>query len=297
MTDGAQGFLSAERLARFRQRIEDSLEERPQELSVEAHRQRIAELLTDLGARNFFELLGVGPMTEEAQIHRAYTKLARVVHPVHAPLLSMEGREQALEVLFERATEAYLTLSDRDLRARYERELAATGWRPEAVSDEARGEERRGEARRQFLIAEHLAADGQYHDAVQLLEQVVRLDPQGKYLALLGRCLGRNPHWTREAINRYAEAVRLEPRVAEYRRELGLLFERAGNRARARQHLEGAAELDPTDEVTRETLERLAGAGGRADRGTAGWSWWVRLVRRMTGDRPAPVDPPDDTGP
>jgi tetratricopeptide (TPR) repeat protein len=291
MKDGAQGFLGAERLARFRQRIEASLEERPQELSVEAHRQRIAELLTDLGARNFFELLGVGPTTEEAQVHRAYTKLARVVHPVHARMLSMEGREPALEILFERATEAYLTLSDRDLRARYERELAATGWRPEAVSDEARGEEKRREARRQFAIAEHLAAGGQYHDAVQLLEQVVRLDPLGEYFALLGRCLARNPHWTQEAINRYLEAVRLEPRTAAYRRELGLLFERAGNRARARQHLEGAAGLDPTDEVTREALERRAGAGARGDRGTAGPSWWVRLVRRLTGD------PPDDSGP
>jgi len=291
MTDGAQGFLSAERLARFRERIEGSLEERPQELSVEAHRRRVAELLTDLGSRNFFELLGVGPMTEEAQIHRAYTNLARLVHPVHAPLLSMDGREPALEVLFERATEAYLTLSDRDLRARYERELAATGWRPEAVSDEARGEEKRREARRQFEIAERLATDGQYHDAVQLLGQVVRLDPQAGYLALLGRCLARNPHWTQEAINRYVEAVRLEPRVAARRRELGLLFERAGNRARARQHLEAAAELDPTDEVSREALERLARAGERAERGAAGPSWLVRLLRRLTGN------PPDDDGP
>lgn len=285
MQDPGQGFLSAERLARFRERIAASLAERPQELAVEAHRQRIGELLSGLGDVNFFELLGIDPMAEETAVHRAYTKLARLVHPSHAPALAMEGREPALEILFERVTEAYLMLSDPELRARYRRDLESAGWQPAALGGEARAEEKRREARRQFQIADHLATDGHYHDAVQLLEQTVRVDPRGEYFALLGRCLARNPYWTQEAINRYLEAVRLEPRVAEYRRELALLFERGGNSARARQHLEAAAELDPTDEVTREALDRLAGRSGERTAGEAPLSRWFRLVRHLVGDR------------
>jgi curved DNA-binding protein CbpA len=282
MKDGPQGFLGAERLERFRERIAVSLRDRPQELGPEEHRQALADQLATLGERNFFQLLGVGPATEEGEVHRAYTELARLVHPSHAAGLSLRGREPALELLFERVTEAYLTLSDPDLRMRYRRSLEGSGWRPEALSGEARAEEKRREARRQFLIAQRLADDGAYHDAVQLLEQIVRLDSRGEYFALLGLCLARNPNWTQEAINRYIDAVHLEPRVAEYRRELGMLFERAGNRARARQHLESAAELDPTDEVIQEALARLA--GGDVARGRGGPSWWAKLARRLGGE-------------
>lgn len=283
MKDQTTGFLSQERLARFRERVAASLEQRPQELPVEAHRQRIADLLARLGDRNLFDLLGVGPAAEEAEVHRAYTELARLVHPDHAAALSLEGREPALELLFERATEAYLTLSDPELKARYRQRLEAAGWRVDAVSDEARAEEKKREARRQYRIASHLATDERFHEAVQLLEQVVALDPQAPYLALLGRCLAKNPHWIQEAVDRYVEAAALEPTVGEYRRELGLLFERVGNAAGARKQLRLALDLDPTDVVAREGLERLqsALAAHRPDRPPP----WRRLLQWLRPSR------------
>lgn len=283
MKDAGPGFLSARRLERFSARIAASLEERPLELPADEHRQRIGELLAGLAERNFFDLLGVEAMAEEAEIHRAYTELARLVHPSHTEELSVKGGAPALEVIFERATEAYLTLSDPDLKARYRQRLEATGWRPEAPSGLVRDEERRREARREFLIAERLAADSRFHDAVQLLEQTVRMDRQPRYLGLLGHCLGQNPHWTQQAINCYVEAVEADPHVADYRRELGLLFERAGAPARARDHLEAALELDPTDETVIEALARLPGSrrgAGEEERP----SFWRKLTGWMGDD-------------
>ncbi|MEZ5331410.1 MAG: DnaJ domain-containing protein [Thermoanaerobaculia bacterium] len=283
MKDGGTGFLSDKRLERFSGRIAATLEDRPFDLPPDEHRERIGELLAGLGERNFFDLLDVDPMAEEAEVHRAYTELARLVHPSHAEALAVKGGAPALEVIFERATEAYLTLSDPDLRARYRQRLESMGWRPEAPTGIARDEEKRREARREFLIAERLVADGRFHDAVQLLEQTVRMDREPRYLALLGHCLGRNPHWTQEAINCYVEAVQAEPHVVDYRRELGLLFERAGAPVRAREHLQAALELDPTDDTIIEALERLPVArSGAAEQERS--SLWRKLTGWMGGE-------------
>ena len=114
-----QETLTVKLLETFSQKIAGQLEDEPIDLDPEAHRVRLAELLGRLGDMNFYELLDVDLKDGDDTLFLAYTDLARIVHPVHAQRLGFEGKDEALQVLFERATEGYLTLSEPKRRASY----------------------------------------------------------------------------------------------------------------------------------------------------------------------------------
>src|SRR4028118_2028725 len=126
--------VSEEELRLFDERIARSLKERPQDISYDAHREWIAALVREMGEATHYRFLGIEPTASNLEIHEAYERTARMAHRGNAKRVGLEGREDVLQVLFERATEAYLTLVDRDRRKRYDREMGPRLWeRPEAL--------------------------------------------------------------------------------------------------------------------------------------------------------------------
>lgn len=203
--------LTGEELRLFSERISRSLAERPQELAFDAHRERIASLLREMGEATYYELLGIEPTASALEVHEGFERTARLVHPQNAARLGLDGREGALEVLFERATEAYLTLSAIDRRKQYDRELGPRLWtirRPAPVVS------RTEEAARLYERARALAATEQIYSAIELLRQAVRTAPKAESLALLGRLEARNPHWLRAAEQHLEQALGLSPRTS-----------------------------------------------------------------------------------
>lgn len=251
-----RGFLAQNQVERFRRRIGASLAQEPVTLPAEEHRQHVAALFGRLGDVDFYELLELKPEARPEEIHRAYVAAARLLHPQNAPRLALPAAEAALELLFERATEAYLTLSDPDRANRY---AAGVGERRSSASVGAadRDDERRREAARQFQIAENLATDGRYHEAVQLLSQVVQLERRSEHFALLSECLAHNPNWLPRAVEAGRTAVDLAPDSAVLRARLGHLHERRGDRARALIRYREALERDASLADARAGIERL----------------------------------------
>ena len=192
----------------------------------------------------------MGPTASPEKVHEGYERVARLVHPSHAPALGLEGREGVLEVLFERATAAYVTLSHPGKRRDYDREIGPAGW-PETASGKGRAEENRDRARGYFNRATAFAAKDDFHFAIELLREAVRIDPQAKYFVLLGDLQTRNQHWLRHAVESYARALEIggpDPQVEE-----AIL--------RVRQRMTDiAAGLVPQDEG------RAAGAAGNGAR-------------------------------
>jgi curved DNA-binding protein CbpA len=196
--------LSEEELKLFAGRIARNLEGRPLDLPAAAHREAVAEMVRRLGAAaGYYEILGVDPAAPVLEIHEAYERAARLVHPNHAQRLGLTGREGVLTLLFERWTEAYLSLSHPDSRKQYDRERPDWSSAPRAAVARAQ------EAHRLYEQARILAGAEKYHAAVELLREVVRTTPKADYLALLGLLQTKNPFWLHSAEEHLRRAIAL----------------------------------------------------------------------------------------
>ena len=78
--------------------------------------------------RDYYEVLGVGRDASEADIKKAFRRLARELHP------DVNSHDPEAEEKFKQAAEAYEVLSDAERRATYDRYghegLRSGGWAP-----------------------------------------------------------------------------------------------------------------------------------------------------------------------
>lgn len=211
--------LTDEEYRLFSERVARGLAERPLHVPPREHRERVAGLLKQLGDATFYHLLGIDPTSGTREIHEAYDQVARLVHPSHARRVGLEGREGVLKLLFERATLGYLTLIDRDRRKAYDRDVGPARWTALRMSTASREEE----ARRCLARARALAEAEDFHAAIELLRQSVRLAPEAEAYALLGLLLAKNPQWLDEALAALERALEMgatEPGLPEALKEL-----------------------------------------------------------------------------
>ncbi|HLG15827.1 MAG TPA: DnaJ domain-containing protein [Blastocatellia bacterium] len=90
----------------------------------------------------------------------------------------------------------------------------------------------------------------EYHVAVHLLREAVKLDPaKPTYHYHLGIALIRNPRTRREAEQHLTKAAELDPYNAQIRAKLGLLYKDAGMPKRAEHYFREALSLDPANKV------------------------------------------------
>lgn len=257
-----QEILTLKLLETFSERIARELEEEPVELDTEEHRVEIADLLGQLGGVNYYELLGVDLRADDDELFVAYKRVARKVHPVHARRLGFEGKDEVLQVLFERVTEAYLTLSDPKRKASYN---TLAGIHVDVQVDAGqRAQERQTIARQNYRRAATSMDEMDYSQAVELLKEAARLDPKAEYFGRLGQAQWKNPHWRHHAIESYREAVELDPENAGVRFGLATLLEELEETEEAGEHYRTALELMPDHAGAQEALERLDGFGGVA---------------------------------
>ena len=244
-------------LRRFADRVGSDLSSRPLALDAESHRSRVADVLAHAAGRNAYQLLGVPFDAGDAAIHEAYVRLGRLVHPDHAPRLRLEAGEAALRRLFERATAAYLTLSQRERRRRYDERMAiAHDLRPSAPQ---RQEEARRMAASYYERAAALVEAEDFHFAVELLKQAVHTHPRPEYYVLLGRVQSRNPRWLRHAADSYRKAMDLGADDSRTSVALGRICEEMGQSEEAKRHYRAALARDPAETEARAGLARLGG--------------------------------------
>ena len=267
-------------LDRFSERIRQELVRKPLDLGTEEHRRQLKDLLQRLGELNHYELLGLNLGADSEAIHDGYMRLARLVHPAHSRRLGLAG-EGGLELLFERATEAYLTLSDPERTRTYlDRVGGARVSEQHQPSPAERREELRKMAAEKFRLATSYAGREDYFSAVQLLEQAVEIDPQPQYYALLGDCQVNNPRWIERALASYSQAVQLARSDPELRTKLAGCYEKVGRPDRAREEYEAALERMPGFPDAQAGLRRLKNPE-KAEKDASGGGWLDRLLSRF----------------
>ena len=218
----SQRGLTDEEYRLFDDRVGRGLRERPLVVLPREHREQVAELLRQLGEATYYHLLGIDPGSGAWEVHEAYERVGRLVHPSHARRLGLEGREGVLQLLFERATLAYLTLSDTDRRKTYDREVGPARWTALRVSQTARASNQE-EARRCLEQARSLAEAEEFHSAIELLRKAVLLAPTHESVSLLGLLLAKNPQWADEAVETLERAQQMgstDPAVPEALKQL-----------------------------------------------------------------------------
>src|SRR5258706_8144873 len=179
-----------------------------------------------------------------------------MLHPANAGRLGLAGREGVLEMLFERLTLAYLTLIQTDRRKVYDRSLDPGVWGSAAsgAAPEQRREEAREVAQGYYQRAMELVADHDYHFAIELLQQAVRVDDsRPEYPLLLGTLQAKNSRWLRMASENLERAAKLGSRDSE----LPALLARVRERIAA-----GEALRPPTADSDSSSAARRMGVDG-----------------------------------
>lgn len=252
---GSDALISPKAIHNFLERIGESLEVRPPDISPDAHRQKLAGLLAKFGDLDHYQLLGLEMDCGEAEVPEAYERLARQVHPIHAEALGLQGKEGALRLLFERATEAYLSLSDPVRRTSYNTRMGL--HQTVDVDPTRRDEEKKIMAKRNFVRGSACLAEMEYSMAVELLKEAARMDPRPEYYAALGMAQAKNPRWRRHAVESYKQAVSGAPDDAGIHLALGKLLEDQEKTEEARHHYKKALELMPDNVAASEALGRI----------------------------------------
>jgi tetratricopeptide (TPR) repeat protein len=105
-------------------------------------------------------------------------------------------------------------------------------------------------ARKCFVKAKAFLVQDRMVEAIRLLEECVRLDPDSEQAyepwLLLGKNRLTNPAWSTRAIEALQAASRLRPKAGEPWGLMGDLYHRKGFRANARACYKKALELDPS---------------------------------------------------
>jgi curved DNA-binding protein CbpA len=249
----------AELLERFATRFERNLKEEPLQWTQEEFRTRVAELFARVGAMNYYELLDVDQAASAELIQTRYEALARLVHPANESAFGLTGLKPMLAMLFDRATQAYLALSDPERRRLYNQSQAIdlstakiTGAEREVESKEL--------ARKYFEQSQVQVARGDFHYAVELLQLAVSLDRRSDYLLALARVELRNPKWLERAADSCRAALEIEPQNAEVRFVLGEIYELLGDMERARGQFTAATRSNPAHVQANAKLRNLPAA-------------------------------------
>jgi curved DNA-binding protein CbpA len=171
-------------------------------------------------ARDYYEILGVAPTASEEEIKKRFRELVRRYHPdVHPDKLFSHE-------IFRQILEAYKVLSDPEKRKLYD---ASRRGKAKFATAEVQVPPRPPvDIEGLLLRAEIALIRGNFRDAIELCNEVLKKDPKNAFAYnLLGdifRAQGRR----KEAIEMYSYAVQFDPYKPIYVEKLNRLLKGEG---------------------------------------------------------------------
>jgi tetratricopeptide (TPR) repeat protein len=213
----------------------------------------VVEFQEKIGTMSYYQILNISKQASEEDIKKAYFQLARKYHPDRFGRSTPAAERVKIEDVFDKITKAYRTLTDRELRKVYDIKTPAAG------ADD-KGKDAFKYADTKFRQAKTLYGQGRYEDAINLLEEVVRLNRmKGAYFLLLGLTEMKIPGLRRRAEEHFLRAIELEPWNPECYVGLGILYRLEGMTLKATRQFQKALEYDGDHETALRELEALTG--------------------------------------
>ena len=229
-------------------------EAEPKSEDLDTRLHEALALRRKLGNLDQYQLLGLSRTADETEIKKAYFKLARLYHPdLFGRNLDPDLRSQ-IEELFDQITKAYRALSTRTAND------AASASAAVQIDEDGKDGGKNADTR--FRQGKTLYSQARYEEAVQYLEEAVRLkEDKGDYFLLLAMAESKIRGQSKKAERDFLRAIELEPWNPEAVVGLGLLYRREGMLTRAKRQFERALEIDAQHPTARQEMENLAGTG------------------------------------
>jgi len=191
-----------------------------------------------ISALNYYKILQVSADSSASEVKAAYFKLARKYHPdLFSRNLSTEIKNK-IDDIFDKITKSYHTLSDDNKRQDYNKKLDSP------TKGSKKDLEKRAEVK--FRQGKTLFNQARYKEAQVLLEEAVRLSQnKGNYFLLLAMSQSRMRLYTRNAVENFKKAIKLQPWVPEAYFGLGMLYKQEGMPTLASNQFKKALNVDP----------------------------------------------------
>jgi len=207
----------------------------------------IHKAFIDSKSQNYYELLKVGSEVTVEEMKASYQRLAKLYHPDQQFKAGMSEIKDELDELFKRVSEAYSILSDDSRRWEYDLSLSTVMGEPQrASSDKVVKPKDKAKAKEAFAKGVESFKARDLESATVHFKEAVRLDSgNANYYSHLALALLQRPRREAEAEEAMIEAVRLEPKNPEHHANLGLLYQKAGIKDKAKSAFGEALKLDP----------------------------------------------------
>ena len=237
---------------------EEAAKESAREAAREAARE-IDESLDEaialrkrMGSLDHFQLFGLTRSADEAEIKKAYFKLARKYHPDRFGRDLDPQLKVQIDELFDRITKSYKALTTPGA-------AAAPPEPPPPAADEADKDPGKN-ADTRFRQGKTLYSQARYEEAIQYLEEAVRMnDNKGDYFLLLALSQSKVRGYSKKAEKNFLRAIELEPWNPEGIVGLGILYKKEGMNTRAKRQFERALEIEPNHQAAKNELETMDG--------------------------------------
>ncbi len=225
--------------------------------------EEVLRLASEIGRRDYYERLGVGPDANEEQLRHRYLERARRFHPDRSQEAHLRLLRRELASIQAALREAYETLSNPARRAAYDeqRRLRREQRGDPSSDDRERIKAQLEVARANVVRAQEAIRVGDVGLAVQLLDQAVRFNPEPESLFQLARLEFKNPMWTQRGLDHLRQAVTISPTFTAAWLELAHFWTQRGRPDRARQCLERILAYDPSNSVAQAELAALKKRG------------------------------------
>lgn len=215
------------------------------------------------GAATYYDLLGVEPKADAAEIKQAYFKLAKMFHP---DKYHSEGEKvhKRIQNAFSELAQAHETLKNDanrelyDYRARKEladREKRMSSGLSEDTAAEAGQTE---QAENHFHRGFSLLMDDNFDESLPFLARAVHYAPKdARYHAYYGKALSANEKQRHKAESEMQTAVKIDPNNPTYRIMLAEFFIKFNLLKRAEGELKRLLEIFPSNREARDLLDSL----------------------------------------
>jgi hypothetical protein len=212
----------------------------------ESVRHRVDSVYARLGSMRMDELIEIDASSDSGTVKKNYFRLTKEFHPDRYFAITDDTVKAKLTAIFDAVTAAYESLKDDRLRQNYFKSLGT-----------AKKAEEPDEAGEQFKRGVEVLKSGNFLAAVEHLRSATKMMPKNAgYWNYLSLTFSKIPGRLKDAEEALMTAIKLEPFNADLLSNLGLIYMKAGVKAKAQASFEKALTIDPKNEKARKGLQK-----------------------------------------